>query len=1348
MSQPTRFKPSRAGIIGLYQYGNETFHYGGGRIAFRGRNTSGKSKALELLTPFVLDGDIRPHKLDPFGNGNKTMAWNLVGCADDVNTRVGYVWQEYERVDETGQLKRVTVGIGMKGAKGTNEVKRWYWILHDERVGEDFHLVKSTPQGDYPLPRDEFKTLIEQHDGELKDTQEAYQQRINTLLFGFHSLADYRLMLDLIRELRVPKLSDGLKPRKVAELLSKTLPPVDYDLMRKLGESLEQLADMQAAVGRLRSAEQRIVAFTTGNYRDYARATVSTRADALRSAVTRYDDTSAAMRAARQHLRNAEADVAHLQAAQVEVRAERNRVDGEYETLLQSAEWKQVAEVEAVRRAAAEAAERSTRAAANAQRDRAAVQARADELDAEQAGLTAQRQEIDSLEQTLRELAQRCGLAGRQQALRDELFGGQADPAAAVNLLHAEADTRQAAIADADRRLDTIGERHQQAAAQRDLVADAQEQLYRLRSTRSELTAQVEQEEDAVGQAVELWAQNLRELPMTAELLDATIRAALEPLSAAPDRPWQDAAQRRRQELSAAHAGVQARQRLLDDQRADIEGRRAEIEAERDPAPAPRSGHRAQRDDTLTPLWQLVDFADDLPASDRAAVEVALEEAGILDALVGADDRPNDSRLIAAALDGPTLADVLVAAPGDSGVPAQAVTDILRSVAFQQDGPVDIAPGRFRTGPLHGRYTKTSAQYIGAGARAANRAALLAQLDGELAELRDRETALIAHADRIAASVEALAGELAAFPRLDALHQARVNLGRVEHAERDADTRLQAAEAKLAEVSEALHALRDALEAHCGEHGLPVDRDGLRDARVAVADYRAELKAARVAVGTLRGLKRSIDAAQRRLHEAEQAAAQALGDADTAAREADYEAGRLRAVEQTIGADAQQLKDRAERLGRLRDELRERIDQTTRLFTDASIARQARIDAEQQATEAFAVVETARRDALTSFRRLEEADMLRLALGDAVPGDHEQAAIWSYTRALEAIRALPADRLRTRSTLPSLTNLVQRDCSELDRVLGDYDMQVVTEQVDGMLVARISHGGAERTASTLAEVLRRELADRDQALSAEQQRIFGDSLIEEISEHLRARICGVRRNVATMNAKLGRCVTGSGKTVSLSWEPAERDGVDMHPIVKLIAGRSIAALRDEDRGLLIDFFRHRIDDAREKHVGDVDGEHTTAAYLMEAFDYRTWFEFDLYQHELDGSREKLTTGRHGTGSGGEQAVLMHMPLFAAAAALYDSARGGIAPRPIALDEALSGIDEETRPQVMRVTVELDLDVFLTAYEIKPYYHTVPRISVYMLHRVNGEWGVFAEWFLWDGEQLNQMDPDEPQLALA
>jgi len=61
MTAPTsaRWRPSRAGILNVYQYEDETLHFAGGRLLLRGVNGSGKSTAMNMLLPFLLEADTR-----------------------------------------------------------------------------------------------------------------------------------------------------------------------------------------------------------------------------------------------------------------------------------------------------------------------------------------------------------------------------------------------------------------------------------------------------------------------------------------------------------------------------------------------------------------------------------------------------------------------------------------------------------------------------------------------------------------------------------------------------------------------------------------------------------------------------------------------------------------------------------------------------------------------------------------------------------------------------------------------------------------------------------------------------------------------------------------------------------------------------------------------------------------------------------------------------------------------------------------------------------------------------------------------------------------------------------------
>ena len=72
---PSRFRLDRAGIHQVWQYDDE-FSFGDGRLLLRGKNGAGKSKALEVLLPFLLDGDTR--RIDASGGGKTSLKWLML----------------------------------------------------------------------------------------------------------------------------------------------------------------------------------------------------------------------------------------------------------------------------------------------------------------------------------------------------------------------------------------------------------------------------------------------------------------------------------------------------------------------------------------------------------------------------------------------------------------------------------------------------------------------------------------------------------------------------------------------------------------------------------------------------------------------------------------------------------------------------------------------------------------------------------------------------------------------------------------------------------------------------------------------------------------------------------------------------------------------------------------------------------------------------------------------------------------------------------------------------------------------------------------------------------------------
>jgi len=132
-------------------------------------------------------------------------------------------------------------------------------------------------------------------------------------------------------------------------------------------------------------------------------------------------------------------------------------------------------------------------------------------------------------------------------------------------------------------------------------------------------------------------------------------------------------------------------------------------------------------------------------------------------------------------------------------------------------------------------------------------------------------------------------------------------------------------------------------------------------------------------------------------------------------------------------------------------------------------------------------------------------------------------------------------------------------------------------------------------------------------------------------------------------------------------------------------------------------------------------------------DYRAWHRFHVEHRSPGDLWAKLTRKAHAAGSGGKKAVMLHLPLFAAAAAFYDSARP-TAPRIVALDEVFAGIDRPTRGKLMGLLAEFDLDFLMTSFEEWGCYEELDGLSTYPLSRAPGQRGVHAERFLWNGRE--------------
>ena len=84
----SRFQLNRAGVLNVWQYDEQIFDFQGGRLLLRGTNGAGKSKTLELLLPFCIDGDRQ--RMNATGRAQTALTWLMLdGVEEKLRTPSG-----------------------------------------------------------------------------------------------------------------------------------------------------------------------------------------------------------------------------------------------------------------------------------------------------------------------------------------------------------------------------------------------------------------------------------------------------------------------------------------------------------------------------------------------------------------------------------------------------------------------------------------------------------------------------------------------------------------------------------------------------------------------------------------------------------------------------------------------------------------------------------------------------------------------------------------------------------------------------------------------------------------------------------------------------------------------------------------------------------------------------------------------------------------------------------------------------------------------------------------------------------------------------------------------------------
>jgi uncharacterized protein (TIGR02680 family) len=1378
-----RWKPLRAGLVDMFYYDQEEFWFHDGRLLLRGNNGTGKSKVLALMLPFLLDGDLAPHRVEPDGDRQKRMEWNLLlGGKHPSPERLGYTWLEFGRRGADGAEEFCTIGCGLKAVAGRGIARHWFFVT-SQRPGDELRLL---PDSRVPLTREKLREEIGSR-GFVYDRAADYRRAVDEHLFGLGPHR-YEALVNLLIQLRQPQLSKKPDEKLLSRALAEALPPLSPGLVTTVAEAFRGLDEERDALRSLAEAQQAATDFL-GHYRRYAKVAAKRKAAGPRLTQSRYEQLGRDLAAAEEAFTAAQQQLGEAQSELGQLEEQRTELDARRDALQADPAMRDAERLDQLREDAA----RKDKAAQDreADRDRQAGHAR---RYADKATLTTHRAGIgrDKLAEALREAAitaADAGCAKQHQAAVTALDGpglggtgtdstglestgpGASRPAERTDREHRATagylDVPEAPATDilarARRDAQAIADRQAQAVAQLGRLleesATCERQLRAVQEAEARLSAAVQAAADRVTaadlaveermrlllNAYRLYLNGLVELRVADpdELIAALESWGLTGEGANPAVAVIDAAARASgADLGRLAGEVTARRTRRVTRAGELAEEIGRLRAGgHDAPPVPHTRAPGVRDGRPgAPLWKVTDFAPGLSDDERAGLEAALEAAGVLDAWVTPEGNLVDGDVIVvsgvARVAGATCASLLVPAidPDDLQAGAlhqESVASVLGAIGrYPGTGATWVTTdGRWSNGVLSGAWHKDQAGHIGEGAREAARRARIGSLEHELLQERAAIEEIDADLAHIEARQELLGEEHRSVPpdgRVREAHTgAAVERSALARAREDHATAAAVCQRRQQELATARARVAEFAE----DVGLPADPDELAGVRAGVGAYRVALaglwpaaEAAHAAIRAAAEAESELADSRQLLLEASERAAEARETAGTAATT--YQ--ELRA---TVGTAVEELQRRLAEvtgaLGRLRASERDARQREQR-------ALEARGKADGKQGELRTQVDDAARlrdGAVREFQAFAATGLLRVAVTSLEIPDVEQP--WAATPTVVLARAVNAE-LDSVDDEDGPWDRIQKRVTEEHKLLADamasHGHSAGLTLSEGIIVIDVVFQGRSHDLPGLAEALATEVQQRTTLLSAQEREILENHLLNEVAGTLHELISAAEAEVRQMNDELEARPTSTGMKLRLVWQQARNapEGLDR---VRLKLRQTIDAWSAADRALVGAFLQQRI--AAEHADNPAAG---WAEALTSALDYRGWHEFVIQRYQ-DGQWRPAT----GPASGGERALVASVPLFAAASSHYKSAGNPYAPRLIALDEAFAGVDDDSRAKCLGLLATFDMDVVMTSEREWGCYPQVPGLGICQLARQDGIDAVLVTPWRWDGRERRRTE---------
>lgn len=1324
----SKWHMNRMGLVDFWYYVNDEFHFENGHMLLRGSNGSGKSVTMQSFIPLLLDGNKSSERLDSFGTRSRRLENYLLEEDSDRDDRIGYLYLEFKREDS--EIYK-TIGMGLH-ARRNKPLDSWYFVIEDNRrIGKDIFLMED----DLAITKQVLKSRI---GSQLIETQKEYMERVNKALFNFSSIDEYRECINLLMQLRSPKLSNSLRPTMINEILSNSLQPLSEEDLRPMSEAISNMDEIQDQLDALK------VSFTAAKqianvYEQYNYASLEKKATAY---LSQEQATKVAHKEIKELTLKREKEKKQLLEASErrdEKKQETELLKDELSNLLSKDLLQVVEEIERYKKEQKNDEESFASKKQQEQEKENQYLDSAQNVKKYNEEKELKQYEIDKVFKELTKCNEQLQFE-EHGAIEQELMGHldkEYDFTYTLSKIKNE-------IHELDNGLTLFNELHKEKSVCDKYKEDKEKAIAEIENKNAERNA-LEQQfcdlQEQIQEQFSIWNKNNQFLVFNNEEMQYIydqLRQYMEndsysTISNFINEHYQETVLKLgKKENEQVHMHKLKRDEIIE--------KRKELrywEEQTEPTPFQNEYVEASRQYIkqagidVRPLYEVLDFSEEVTEEMRNIFEEQLDCMGILDAiLVNEENR----KFIMSLPKG--MADQFICIDKD-------VKNLdVYYLSVQEDGSLDFKEmlesigvktneihlwdATYQNGIVSGVVSRVvPSRFIGKQAREAYRLEKINEIKTEIAILEDEANAIQVLIDSIRKNIEILDEEVKSYPKKDLLLEIKNQILKFDQWLILRNENLQSINESIRECMEKMNIISLKISEIALHLGINSSFDVFSIRKETMVEYSKCLD-------ELKSCHREFLSKNELYCNELNRKNELQNDLDSLRYDISNLEKHLMNLSQLIAQKEKKLSDEGydnvkKRIDEIQNRLRvlpDEIEELIRLIVglEKNIST-AEAEVEKKQNE----LETKIAEKEQAYQKYLEEVQLGYVLSD--PSVYKDA---SYT--CQFIK----NRKTTNKNVENLGNDLQTVFYNQRGALQEYGLSIYTlfENQEGNsrldIVAR--YRGERISFTQLLENLENNIESQKALLEENDRHLIEDILINTISRKIRNCISSSRRWVDTMNRYMNAMNTSSGLKLSLQWKSHKAENEEELNSEQLVAllEKDPKILKESDFKSLSSHFRSKIQSARKiaEQTETLESFHQIMKNVM---DYRNWFDFKILYEKTGEKKKELTNTAFYAFSGGEKAMSMYVPLFSAVAAKFEGASED-APNLIALDEAFAGVDEKNINNMFALISKFGFDYIMNSQVLWGDYPSVKSLAIHELFRPENAHYVTVISYIWNGNE--------------